>query len=497
MPRTHSVSPRTAARGPRPPWPVVSDDLAVGGPGTTSVLTTELRDEAGHVARLGHELDACRGELAGLDRIIGNGILGAADAPLSALQAEEAIDDALRALAVAREDADRLARGLRGAASGYELTDHAIDGLAQELAATLGYFVGSIAPFLVAALLPGAIIAGAGVAAFLATLPEASRQAVYGLVGEWFRSNSGTMSDPAFVTAVRYGVMSVDDAGAGMLRVPPQIAQILGDEGLGLLGVDTSAAVIAGGAAGLGLARETPVRVRPSAATQAVHDVDGIQDRIERIPAESEQIRIDRYSTPGQADRFEVYVAGTAELALDGDTNPWDMTSNLAAMAGGTDGSGAGSYRAVVDAMASAGIDPSSHVTLTGYSQGGLIAAQLAASGDYSIDGLVTVGAPAGQVAVPHDIPYLAIEHTNDLVPALGGTFASSEPLVVRRQLFDGPPPPTSVMLPAHQLSNYVETAGLVDDSANLRIGELLARLRQPHAHSVSSTLYLAERVDR
>ncbi|MBB5633083.1 hypothetical protein BKA04_001306 [Cryobacterium mesophilum] len=474
----------------------MSDDLAVGGPGTTSVLTTELRDEAGYVALLGIELDACRSGLVWLDRIIGNGILGAADAPLSALQAEEAIDDAVRALAAAREDADRLAMGLRGAAGGYELADRVVDGLGQQLAATLGYFVGSIAPLLAAVFLPGAVIAGAGVAAFLATLPQGSRDAVFGMAGGWLRSNSSALSDPAFVTAVRYGVMSADDAGAGMLHLPPQVAQLLGDEGLGILGVDTSAAVVAGGLAGLGLARESAVAVRPS-ATQEVRGADGIRDRIERIPAEPEQIRIDRYSTPGQADRFEVYVAGTAELALDGDANPWDMTSNLAAMAGGSDGSGAGSYRAVVAAMASAGIDSTSPVTLTGYSQGGLIAAQLAASGQYSIEGLVTVGAPAGQVEVPHDIPYLAIEHTNDLVPALGGTFASSEPLVVRRQLFDGPPPETSVMLPAHQLSNYIETAGIVDRSTNLRIADLLARLGQPHAGSVSSTIYLAQRLDR
>ena len=460
------------------------------------MLTTELRDEAGRVAWLSLELDACRSDLAGLDRVIGYGILGAADAPLSALRAEDAIDAALEALVVAREEADHLARGLRGAAGGYELADRVVDGLSQELAATLGYFVGSMAPLLMAVFLPGAVIGGAGVAAFLATLPQASRDAVFGLANGWLRSNSSALSDPAFVTAVRYGVMSADDAGAGMLRLPPQVAQLLGDEGFGLLGVDTSAAVVAGGLASVGFARETPVSVR-SSATQEVRGVDGIRDRIERIPAEPEQIRIDRYSTPGQADRFEVYVAGTAELALDGDANPWDMTSNLAAMAGGSDGSGAGSYRAVVAAMARAGIDSSSPVTLTGYSQGGLIAAQLAASGHYSIDGLVTVGAPAGQVAVPHDIPYLAIEHTNDLVPALGGTFASSDPLVVRRQLFDGPPPITNLMLPAHQLSNYVETAGLVDHSTNLRIADLLARLRHPHAGSVSSTVYLAERLDR
>lgn len=218
---------------------------------------------------------------------------------------------------------------------------------------------------------------------------------------------------------------------------------------------------------------------------------DGVRDRAERIPDEPDQIRIDRVSVRGEPDRFEVYIAGTAELSVSGDDEPWDMTSNLVAMGGGS----AGSYRAVEEAMRLAGIDSASPVTLTGYSQGGLIAAQLAASGDYAVNGLVTLGAPAGQVAVPHDIPYLAIEHTNDLVPALGGTFASSEPVVVRRQLFDGPPPPGDYVLPAHRLSNYLETAALVDGSNDPRIEAALRRLQHSAHSSVTSTVYLAERV--
>lgn len=143
------------------------------------------------------------------------------------------------------------------------------------------------------------------------------------------------------------------------------------------------------------------------------------------------------------------------------------------------------------------GIDSSSPVTLTGYSQGGVIAAQVAASGDFAVDGLLTVGAPAGQVSVPHDIPYLAIEHSNDLVPALGGTFASSSPVIVRRQLFDGPPPASELILPAHQLSNYLDTARLVDASPNGAIGDAVARLNHPHYDTVTSTAYRAERTGR
>lgn len=473
----------------------MSDDLAIGGPSTTSVFTTELEEESTRLTHLGWDLDACHRELLSLDRVIGTGLLSAADAPRSALLAESAIDEAELALRAALGNCDQLVRGLTNAIRGYELTDQFIGRLEQQLAADVGYFLGVVAPILAAVFLPFAAIAGAGVAAFLSTLPEQSRAAVFSSTGSWLRARCSGLTDPNFVTAVRYSVMSADDVAWGAVRLPPELASIFGDEGLGILGVDTSAATVAAAASGLGLLRETPVRVTAGTTFYGLSDADRIQDKVERIPDEPEQIRIDRYSTPGEPDRFEVYIAGTADLDIDGGIEAWDMTSNLAAMGGGSDGSGAASYRAVVEAMSLAGIGIESPVTFAGYSQGGIIAAQLAASGYYTVDGLITVGAPAGQVAVPHEIPYLAIEHTDDLVPALGGTFAASDPTLVRRQVFDTPPPVGEFVLPAHQLSNYLETARLIDDSSNLRLTALLQQLSHPHAHEVSSTLFRADRI--
>lgn len=468
----------------------MSDDLAVGGPGTTSVFTTALVEESRRLNRAEGQLNALRRELASLDRVIGNGILAAADAPRSALLAETAIDDGIRALAQAIDDCAVLARGVVSAADGYEAAERFADRLGQTLSAQLGYLVGSIAPILLAILLPGAAVFGAAWFAAFAALPQPSRAAVLSNLKRWFHENSAALSDPGLVQAVRLTVMSADDAAWGVVRVPRELGSLFGDEGLGVFGVDTSAGMVAGLAAGVGLLRETPVRVRTGATATGLSNAEGIRDRVERIPTQSGQVRIDRYSTPGLPDRFEVYIAGTAELSVAGDSEPWDMTSNVTAMSGAE----AGSYRAVKEAMRMAGIHSNSPVTLTGYSQGGLIAAQVAASGDYAVDGLLTVGAPAGQVSVPHDIPYLAIEHSNDLVPALGGAFASSSPVIVRRQLFDGPPPTSEFILPAHQLSNYLDTARLVDASHNGAIGDAVARLNHPHYDTVTSTAYRAER---
>lgn len=470
---------------------VVTDDLSVGGPGTTSVMTTALADESRSVSRLEDHLALLNRRLVSLDRVVGSGILAAADAPRSALLAEDAIAEARVFLARAIDDCDALARGSAAAARGYEAADHFADRLGQEVAAQIGYLVGSLAPILLAFFLPGALTLGAAWIGALAALPDSAWATVLSNLTNWFRTHSAALSDPGVVEAVRYSVMSADDAGWGLARAPQWLASLFGDEGMGVLGVDTSAGVLGGLAAGVGLVNETPVRVRVISSRTGIDDAKGVQDRIDRIPAEPEQIRIDRYSTPGEPDRFEVYIAGTAELALTGGAEPWDMTSNITAMSGAS----AGSYRAVEEAMQRAGIQQSSAVTITGYSQGGLIAAQLAASGDFVVDGLITVGAPAGQVAVPHTIPYLAIEHTNDLVPALGGTFVSSDPVIVRRQLFDGTPPPGEKVLPAHELSNYRQTAGLVDRSTNLKISETLTRFQHSRFDEVTSTLYRAERV--
>lgn len=468
----------------------MADDLVVSGGEAVSVTTAELFEQSARFRILAGELDGCRRRVAALDRAIGNGILGAVDAPRSAVLAEAAIDAAESALARAIHDCQLLGYGLGNAAGGYELADRFANRLGQELAAGLGYLAGTAAPYLLALAMPGLLLFGGIGAGVYASLTPEGRSRLGATLQEWLRHNNASLSDPGFVEALRFSVMAADDAGAGFGKVPPILARALGDEGLGLVGLDTSAAVLAAAAGATGLSRESAVTVAVRSTSSEVAPANGVRDRAERIPEEPEQIRIDRYSTPGGPDRFEVYIAGTAELSVASVDEPWDMTSNLTAMGGGS----AGSYRAVEEAMRLAGVEAGSPVTVTGYSQGGLIAAQLAASGDYSIDGLVTFGAPAGQVAVPHDIPYLAVEHTNDLVPALGGTFASSEPVVVRRQLFDGPPPPSEYVLPAHRLPNYLETAGLVDVSDDPRIEATLRRLEHAQATSVTSTVYLATR---
>jgi hypothetical protein len=473
----------------------VSDDLAIGAPGATSVVTTRLEEAADRLEALHGELDRYRRELAILDRVTTAGALARADAPLSAMDAEHAIDDAVAGLGRSAGASEQLARAVERAAGRYQFTESLAARASQAIAAMVGYDAGFLLPVLALAALAGLTATGQAFALTLATLPPARRDAVLAGLSGWMDSHRALLSDPRIVELVRLSAVSTDDFGDGALHVPFAVSRVLGDEGLGLLGLDTSAAVVAGAASGFGPLRETPVTVRALGTRTGGAPPSGLEDRARRIPTDGAQVRIDRISAPGRADRFEVYLAGTADFSLRPGADPWDMTSNVTAVAGGS----AGSYRAAQIAMRRAGITADSPVVFTGYSQGGLIAARLAASGDYRTAGLYTLGGPAGQVPVPHGIPYVALEHTEDLVPATGGTFASSRPVLVRRSLFDGQPPRSPLVFPAHQLARYRQTAALADASQNRRLLGALRELDGPRLSgtTVTSTFYRAVRTDR
>lgn len=130
-------------------------------------------------------------------------------------------------------------------------------------------------------------------------------------------------------------------------------------------------------------------------------------------------VRIEKYQH-ADSKRFIVYIPGTQNLSLVPSQNPLDMRSNLQLMAGQS----SASSRAVALAMRRAKIGPGDPVMLVGHSQGGLIAAELAARAGssqvpFKIDQVVTFGAPLG-LKDPAKLPNtLSFENTADLVPKL------------------------------------------------------------------------------
>ena len=282
-------------------------------------------------------------------------------------------------------------------------------------------------------------------------------------VQQWLLQHPELITSPEFSALVGRVVTGADDAVLGAVGLPQPLGLILGENGLGLLGVDTSAAVLvaAGTLSGGRLLHETPVRVERVAQTTSDAAPSGAAERLARVP-DDRQVRIERYSAPGCDDRFVVYVAPTQTFSPLAEGEPWDLTSNIA----GVGGLPAGSIRATELAMADAGITADSEVVLVGFSQGGLVADAIAGSGRWNTTGLETYGDPGGGIELPEGIHGVAVRHSDDFVVATGGPQQPTDRVIVERRAFpEGAPLPTDRPAPAHQRAAYVVTAGMLDDA--------------------------------
>jgi hypothetical protein len=198
----------------------------------------------------------------------------------------------------------------------------------------------------------------------------------------------------------------------------------------------------------------------------AVSPARTFAERLDRIPRGSDHsIRIERFVDQDGSIATDVYIAGTRDGGVGFTTEPFDMESNIALIAGAT----AASLVAVERAMSASGVTVGDKVTFVGHSQGGLIAARLAESGRYATTGLVTVGAPIGHIPVRGNYPAVAISHRDDVVPELGGHARQS--LVVRVSMHSGADP--GDVVGAHSLEAYRQSAAELDASpARNRLGE-------------------------
>jgi hypothetical protein len=475
----------------------VSDDLTISGGGSFAVASDALLGDAQALESVRDDTRDTAALIASIDARLCGAALRRADAPLSALEAEANIDRALAALTAAQSRAAVTAASLRIAAEGYGRADAAATRVAQNLAAHLGYGAGALLPLVLGAVMPAlpAVLAGAALSfvvgrAALRAAPEA------------LELDPRALTNPLAVSLVRATVMSVDDFVGGAIGIPPAVMRAIGDEGAGILGVATSAAGLAAVGSTVGMLRDGPVTATVAARGEAAAAPRGLAERLRRVPGPSgavggggAHISIERYTAPNEADRFEVYIAGTADFSPISSGEAFDLTSSVT----GTAGLPAGSVRAVEMAMADAGVTANTPVQFTGYSQGGLVAAALAASGDYDTRGVFTAGAPTPGVELPTGIPVVQLEHTDDIVPALGGIRSETTALLVEREAFAGREVPGDRALPAHAREEYLRTARLADLAESERLAEAIGRLDgfAAGATSAGSVAYRAERVPR
>lgn len=236
-----------------------------------------------------------------------------------------------------------------------------------------------------------------------------------------------------------------------------------------------------------------PVRITETSRTTTAHAPQSLGEAFERLPKDGPQLRVDRYRMPDGSDEFVLYATGTKGLV--GSEQPWDMTSNVQMY---LDGDESASYRATLDALAAAGAEPGATVHALGYSQGGMIVSFLASGGEYEVPTLITAGSPVAPTLGDETL-VLQVRHTDDPVSALagGGSPAGTgapESIVAQRQ-HDPLPTPGDLVLTAHHLSGYVETAEMLDTAGDSRLRELDALwTRLGTATGVESTQYQAER---
>jgi hypothetical protein len=383
-----------------------------------------------------------------------------------------------------------LARATAEGSRQYAEREHYLRQISEDLSSTLMWNLGRAMPGLIAAFGPeiiGGVAIVLGLAAARRLTPGSPFDRFVTSLEQRLPDSGQFMSQPLVVQATAHLTSGADDFVAGLLGLPkpPQGGPLAGED------------LIAGAAiAGLGIVgsqtlQETPIRVSRS-STSTTDSPQGYRELISRIPRADEgasQIRIEHYESG-----YVVYLGGTIDSGVNPSTEPWDMTSNISAIAE----LDSGSYNSAVLAMREAGITAQDNVIVVGHSQGGLVAAQLAASGDYRISDVVTVGAPLHQVELPEEVNLVAVEHAEDVIPSLSGLAipaVAATHITVTRSLYATAHAPRGELLPAHNLTRYVETGAVMDRSGDNKLMTEQKRIAERTQGEATVTMWRADRV--
>ncbi|NMF29664.1 lipase family protein [Cellulosimicrobium aquatile] len=132
-------------------------------------------------------------------------------------------------------------------------------------------------------------------------------------------------------------------------------------------------------------------------------------------------LSVQRIVKDGGTPTWVVAIPGTQPGNL---RTVWNMTSNHDLMSDDeSQRARADSVRAVLDAMGQSGIGPEDDVVLVGHSQGGMVAATIAAAtvGTYQVRHVVTAGSPVGGHGLPPGVRATHLETSGEGVSGLDG----------------------------------------------------------------------------
>jgi len=233
-----------------------------------------------------------------------------------------------------------------------------------------------------------------------------------------------------------------------------------------------------------------------SASAQRAMPPTGVADLLSGIAA----CRVDAGAQPGtirveavrDADgrrAWVVEIPGTQDWSPAPGGNPFDLTADVASMAGRP----SAADHAVAAALDLAGARRGEPVLLAGHSLGGMLAAGLAADpafrARFRVTHVVTAGSPVAGYPIPADVQVLSLEHADDVVPALDGARNPDRAgWVTVRQPVSGSPIAADPLV-THGIEGYRATAALVDASADPSLAAwragLVPFLRRPGATAV------------
>ncbi|MBF4625032.1 hypothetical protein [Clavibacter sp. VKM Ac-2872] len=273
-------------------------------------------------------------------------------------------------------------------------------------------------------------------------------------------------------------------------------ARFLPDRPAGDDGVRETTAGLLAALGALGFLRDAPavVHVRRDAVRPAPASLEDLADRIPDPVPGTPQMRVEEYRAPDGRRRFVAYLGGM--VTLDPRTGREDFGPASAAAALATEGGSA--VHAAETALREAGATAEDEVYVVGYSMGGIVARSVGDAPGLHVTHELTFGSPVGQLPIRQGADGVAVEHTDDPVPALGGVRPSDgdagDDVVVRAPAFA--PTAHAGVLDAHDLGTYRGTAAEMDASGS----PLLERARDElhgfldGATPVASHLYRAER---
>jgi alpha-beta hydrolase superfamily lysophospholipase len=221
-------------------------------------------------------------------------------------------------------------------------------------------------------------------------------------------------------------------------------------------------AVPTGGSAGTTVATA-------AAAPESLADLLATQDDLEGPAGEPDRVRVVQVPQADGSSAWVVVVPGTQDWSARAGPNPADLTSDVLLMAQQETLLAAGVERALESAQQEAGrAGRAEPVLLAGHSQGGIVAAALAADPLFRrrqrVTHVVASGAPIARMPVPADISVLALEHRQDAVPRLEGERNADRRgwITVTRDLRGSEVRTAGA---AHAVARYRDTAVLVDAS--------------------------------